>query len=299
MAQVNEGEPRVTRDGTDEALKATRESRQDRVKARKQRDIESLRSKTSSRTPLSETAPQNNTQAIPSPKIIAPPKNPKRSIVQYQEPARKKGVISLSPIMLVANLAPYTGLVLPTDLPAPRIPGKTSGSSTIRSAEHTPPHSLSSSPSDTEHVRSPRRRLTSARRGEEGRMLSPTGSMLESRRKERRVKRNLRERERELDARLGRIERDNEVLMGVLSGIANGFGELSRRVEKTGLSGVVGMRRGISLAELKNGNKVGEDGRGVEPVMRELQVLAPSVSEERVEHVEDEFDEDDGGSILL
>lgn len=131
-------------------------------------------------------------------------------------------------------------------------------------------------------------------------MLSPTGSMLESRRRERRVKRNLRERERELDTRLGRIERDNEMLMGVLSGIANGFGELSRRVERNGLSSVAGMRRGISVGDLRNGlvGKVG-DGTGVEPVMRELQVLAPSVSAESVKHVEDEFDEDDGGSILL
>ena len=300
MAQAKEAEARRASDGIEEAFKATRESRQDRVKARKQRDIESLRSKTSFRTPLAEAEPsQNHIPAITSPKIVAPPKNPRRSIVQTQELARKKGVISLSPIMLVANLAPYTGLVLPSDLPAPHTPGKTSGSSTIRSAEHTPPHSLSSSPSDPEHPRSPRRRLTSARRGE-ARMLSPTGSMLESRRRERRVKRNLRERERELDTRLGRIERDNEMLMGVLSGIANGFGELSRRVERNGLSSVAGMRRGISVGDLRNGlvGKVG-DGTGVEPVMRELQVLAPSVSAESVKHVEDEFDEDDGGSILL
>jgi hypothetical protein len=37
----------------------------------------------------------------------------------------------------------------------------------------------------------------------------------------------------------------------------------------------------------------------VEPVMRELQVLAPSVSTESYKQVGDEFDEDDGGSILL
>ncbi|KAE9380183.1 hypothetical protein N431DRAFT_125246 [Stipitochalara longipes BDJ] len=290
VAQMKETEAKHVSDGMDESFRATRQSRQDRVKARKQRDIENLRG---IRAPLSETVSQN-TQATTSPKIAAPPKNPKRSIVQSQDLARRRALNVISPIMLVANLAPYTGVVLPSDLAAPRIPGKNSGSSTIRSTEHTPPHSLNSSASDTDntHVRSPRRRIASSRRGagDEGRMLSPTGSILESRRRERRVKRNIREREKELDIRIGRIERDNEVLMSVLSGIASGFSQLSRRVDEGALGGR-GLRKVASRKELGLAS--------VEQSMRELQELAPSVSTESVKHVGDEFEEDDGGSILL
>jgi len=257
------------------------------VKARKQRDIENLRG---TRSPLSETVSQN-TQAITSPKIAAPPKNPKRSIVQSQDLARKKALNAITPIMLVANLAPYTGVVLSADLAAPRTPGKTSGSSTIRSTEHTPPHSLNSSASDSDTpVRSPRRRTARREAGDEGRMLSPTGSMLESRRRDRRVKRNLREREKELDVRLGRIERNNEVLMSVLSGIASGFSQLSRRVDEGALAGRV-------IRRLPSRREIGLEG--VEQSMRELQTLAPSVSMESEKVVLDEFEEDDGGSILL
>ena len=288
--QTNGSKARHVNDGMDESFRVTRQSRQDRVKARKQRDIENLRG---TRAPLSETVSQN-TQAITSPKLIAPPKNPKRSIVQSQDLARKRAQNAITPIMLVANLAPYTGVVLSSDLAAPT-PGKNSGSSTIRSTEHTPPHSLNSSASDTDltPVRSPRRRIASRRgAGDEGRMLSPTGSMLESRRRERRAKRNLREREKELDIRLSRIERDNEVLMSVLSGIASGFSQLSRRVDDGALAGRTSvLRKVVSRRELGLAS--------VEQSMRELQELAPSVSRESVKHVGDEFDEDDGGSILL
>jgi hypothetical protein len=121
--------------------------------------------------------------------------------------------------------------------------------------------------------------------------------MLESRRRERRIKRNLREREKELDERLGRIERDNRLLMSTLSGIANSFGELSSRVEKGGL--------GVGIGRWEEGQDGGLDRRsrgelsGVEPVMRELQVSAPRISAESFKRAGDEFDEDDGGSILL
>ncbi|PMD35187.1 hypothetical protein L207DRAFT_108268 [Hyaloscypha variabilis F] len=290
VSQMKEIEAKHVTDGMDESFRVTRQSRQDRVKARKQRDIENLRG---TRAPLSEAVSQN-TQPITSPKIMAPPKNPKRSIVQPMDLARRKALNSVTSIMLVANLAPYTGVVLSSDLAAPRTPGKTSGSSTIRSTEHTPPHSLNSPASDTDntHMRSPRRRIASSRRraGAEGRMLSPTGSMLESRRRERRVKRNMREREKELDIRLGRIERDNEVLMSVLSGIASGFSQLSRRVDE-GVLGGRGVRKVASRKELGL--------LGVEQSMRELQELAPRVSTESVKHFGDEFEEDDGESILL
>lgn len=311
MAQVKEADPRPIRDRGDETLTVARQSRQDRVKARKQRDIENLRG---IRSPLSEATSANNTQ-ITSPKIIAPPtKSPKRSIVQSsQELARRKAANTVTPIMLVANIAPFTGTVLEKDIAASRAPGKNSGSSTQRSAEHTPPRSLTSSlsalsDSDNTPVRSPRRRLprSGSRRGERGerggKLLSPTASMLELRRSERRMKRNVREREKELDVRLSRIERDNEMLMGVLSGIASGFGQLSRRVDEGAVNGVGRGLRRVGSRDVVGLRKEGGREKGlssVEESMRELQFLAPSVSGESVKHVEDEFEEDDGGSILL
>ena len=300
MAQLKEMEPRPRSSGMDESLKATRQSRLDRVKARKQRDIEILRSKAGTRGPLSPTLSANNTQVVASPKVTASPKNLKRALnVQTQNLVRRTGVNVMSPIMLVANLTPSTELVAPGALATPRTPGKekNSGSSpTVRSAEHTPPQSLLSfSPSDTEHPRSPPCPLSGDGDGTKAgsRTLSPSGSSLEKRRRERRVKRNTRERERELDLRVGRIERDNEVLMGVLGGMASGFSELSRRVGKngsglgeTGENGDVGIKSPTGLTS-------------VERSMRQLQTLAPRVSRESIKMVGDEYEEDDGGSILL
>jgi len=126
-------------------------------------------------------------------------------------------------------------------------------------------------------------------------MLSPNGSILDSRRRERRTKRNAREREKELDVRLGRIERDNRMLMNTLSGIANSFGELSRRVEKNG----IGMGRERLLEGGLGSREEERELMGMEPVMRELQVLAPSISQESFKRAGlDDFDEDDGGSIM-
>lgn len=103
------------------------------------------------------------------------------------------------------------------------------------------------------------------------------------------MKRNTRERERELDLRVTRIERDNEVLMGVLGGMASGFSELSRRVGKNGVDegdGFEGIKSPTGLTS-------------VERSMRLLQTLAPRVSRESIKDVRDEYEEDDGGSILL
>jgi hypothetical protein len=306
MAQLKAVEARHARDGTDDALRVTRQSRHDRVKARKQRDIDLLRSKSATRSPLTEAAlPPNTSQdtspkAITTAKISTPLRNPKMRSPS-QELARRKAANSLSPIMLVANLAPYTGTVLKSELALKSrklTAHSSSNSNTIRSAEHTPLHSIDSPLSDSDHVpisgiRSSRRRAGSAT----SRVLSPTGSMLESRRRERRLKRNLREREKDLDERLRRIERDNRLLMSTLSGIASSFGELSRRVEKGGLG--IGMGKWEETGELGEERRMHGELRGMEPVMRELQVLAPRVSTEIVKKVVDEFDEDDGESILL
>ncbi|PMD27789.1 hypothetical protein NA56DRAFT_147522 [Hyaloscypha hepaticicola] len=261
MAQLKEADPRPRSSGMDESLRATRQSRLERVKARKQRDIEILRSKAGTRAPLSPTLSANNTQAVASLGITSPPKKLKRGLnVQTQNLAKRKDVNVISPIMLVADLTPSTELVAPGDLAAPRTPrkDKNSGpSTTVRSAEHTPPQSLLSfSPSDTEHARNPRRALSGDRDGTkaESRIVSLSGSSLENRRRERRMKRNTRERERELDVRVTRIERDNESPTGLMS---------------------------------------------VERSMRQLQTLAPRVSRESIKPIGDEFEEDDGGSILL
>jgi hypothetical protein len=80
-------------------------------------------------------------------------------------------------------------------------------------------------------------------------------------------------RERAVEARLQRIERENAMLMSTLGGIANSFGELDRLLPKRrrrpdGLLGAPGMVAADGLVE------------EVVPVMRELQAGAPSVSED-------------------
>jgi hypothetical protein len=57
-------------------------------------------------------------------------------------------------------------------------------------------------------------------------------SILDSRRQERRAKRNMSVKEKELDARLKNIERDNLALMSTLSGIATSFQELNKLYPK-------------------------------------------------------------------
>lgn len=296
MAQLKEADPRPCSSGMDESLSATRQSRLERVRARKQRDIEILRSKTRTRTPLSPTLSANNTQAVASIEITSPPKKLKRGPnVQTQNLAKRTDVNVVSPIMLVANLTPSTELVAPGDLAAPRTPGKDKNSgpsSIIKSAEHTPPQSLLSySFSDTENARSPRRAVSGDRDGTKtgSRVLTLSGGSLENRRRERRMKRNTRERERELDLRVSKIEKDSEVLMGVLGGMASGFSELSRRVGKNGVD------EGDGFGGIKSPTGL----TSVERSMRQLQTLAPRVSRESVKSVGDEFEEDDGGSILL
>jgi hypothetical protein len=108
-------------------------------------------------------------------------------------------------------------------------------------------------------------------------------------RRERRMRRNTRERERELDLRVTRIERNNEVLMGVLGGMASGFSELSRRAGKNGVDD------GDAFGGIKSPTGLSN----VQRSMRQLQTLAPRVSRESIKVVEDEYEEDDGGSILL
>ncbi|CZR51540.1 uncharacterized protein PAC_01417 [Phialocephala subalpina] len=322
-----------------------RQSRQERVKERKQRDIEALRSSTGSkagtRSPLSES--NNNretassstgvgTGAIRSSRITTPPRNPKRNGPSSAEKRRLAN--SVTPIMLVANLPPYTGHVSLEDLRSSSLNRykNTDSQSTTRALrnstrERTPPHSptaLGSFPRVPEsgssqnrytfpltgrHSRSPSQSSSHStgsstpRRSIRGRTQSLRSSVLETRRQERRAKRNLSLREQDLDDRMRKIERDNAVLLHTLGGIARSFGQLHHATSRRNRSrrGVVGfdgegreIRRGRGEDEMVGREERGGSGadvkgvegvrrgelRSMEPVMRELQGFAPRVSEE-------------------
>ncbi|KAG4429074.1 hypothetical protein IFR05_015441 [Cadophora sp. M221] len=284
-----------SRDGTTESILVTRQSRQERVKAKKLRDMESVRYHSNPRRPLSESRVTNISQN-PS-HIVAPPRNPKRG-----ETRRRATVNTISDIMLVANLPPYTGHVTKSDLPFQRSSRSTrsvapnSPESTVRST-HTPPRSIVTSfDSDTDAALpnssgSKRRSPTQSLRS----------SVLETRREERRAKRNMSLREREMDARMSKIESDNMMLLQTLGGIAKSFGEISRIGKET--------RKDRSTARLLDEewkpNSEEKRHRGelekMEPVMQEMKGLAPSVSSEIHKGRRgdgDDDDSDDAVSIL-
>jgi len=296
-----------TRDGTVAPIPVTRQSRQDRVRARKLRDLESVRSQFSPLRPLSEargtSISQNPTH------VAAAPRNPKRGLNTGDR--RRATINTLSPIMLVANLPPYTGYVARTDLPLQRNPRKSkfvapnSPDSTVKST-HTPPRSISTSfDSDTDADNEATHPTSSSKNKSKRR--SPTQSLrsnvLSTRRQERRAKRNMSLREKEMDARMSKIESDNMMLLQTLGGIARSFGEISRIGKETR-----GDRRTTArlLDEEWKPSEEEKRRRGelerMEPVMREMQVLAPRVSMEihrvRKEGEEDGEDSDDAMSIL-
>ena len=315
--------PYSARDSTaEEAILVTRQSRQERVKARKQRDMKALRDKASTRSldPGAESVQSDSGNSnssltpIPHTPLTAPAKNPKRSLpggTSQSHDLRKQALnnpITTSPIMLVASLAPYTGIVLASDLPLPRMGSglrkvnTSSASNMVHSPNktHTPPRSFTSSfgsdsetiPNPNSHHRTRSQRSvvqrTSAsrsvsRKRREGRRGS--ASTLESRRSERRMKRNASAREQELDRRLGRIERDNEVLLRTLGGVARSFAELNRLLPKGAQLGGLGSPLGSPLGFGQGRGLLvetdrEEEVRNIEPVMRELQRAAPEVSGE-------------------
>ncbi|KAE8450338.1 hypothetical protein EG329_006766 [Mollisiaceae sp. DMI_Dod_QoI] len=118
-------------------LDPARQSRQERVKERKQRDIDALRSSTGSKTgnraPLAESSNNNQREPITTPtatgsgggivtgrtsRLITPPRNPKRN-GHISSAEKRKLQNTISPIMLVANLPPYTDFISLSDLPPP------------------------------------------------------------------------------------------------------------------------------------------------------------------------------------
>jgi hypothetical protein len=82
---------------------------------------------------------------------------------------------------------------------------------------------------------------------------------------------------------LGKIEKDNLVLLNTLSGIAKTFGELSRILPATGWGRGTGTGTGL-LGNVGVGDEEERIRKGdlerMEPVMRELQVMAPRGSGE-------------------
>ena len=241
----------------------THQSRQERVKARKQRDVMAAAIHAPQVAHLDSSIPTKHSRGRAS---TAPSATPKRA-----------AKISVTPIMLVANLLPFTGLVLPSDLPSPSpshrmqmlvgTGGDRANSSSTPSdtKTHTPPHSIheieldgddsdtipSSSKSyrkdlfsggvarakslNTTNTSTTHNNTNSNLTSLPNTLANPTittnnniNSTLETRRQERRAKRNMTLHEKELDIRLSRIEKDNRVLLCALRGIAGSFGELGR-----------------------------------------------------------------------
>jgi hypothetical protein len=266
--------------GAAESILVTRQSRQERVKARKERDIAALRSKSNSRSPIKEyPVPQNPVTHVITPLGI------KNGRSASQDLTLRKSAVSVSPIMVVANLAPYTEAAphgqsakIANTSVARRKHSSSPNSAGITSSKskdtHTPPHSITSSfASDSDTVPLPRSLSRS-------RIQSPSHSILETRRNERRAKRNASAREKEVENRLGKIERDNLILLNTLSGIAKTFGELSRMLPAAGKGRGTGTRL---LGNVEVGDEVRirkGDLERMEPVMRELQGMAPRVSGE-------------------
>jgi hypothetical protein len=251
------------RDKNEEAVATSGQSRQERVKARKQRDMAALWSRTDN-----AATPSISQVVAPQATAVAPPRNSRRRTAS-QELAPEKTVITVSPIMVVANLAPFTGLVLQSDLPSP--PSKSSlrkkqssSTSTIRNVSkgtHTPPRSMNSSyGSDSDTI--PRSHSRSR------------SSVLETRRQERRAKRNMTLHEKEMDARMTKIERDNMMLLNTLSGIASSFGDLNRLLPRTQLQMQAQLRRTSGLLESRE--VVEGDADWAETARRELRSAGSS-----------------------
>lgn len=292
-----------------------RQNRQDRVRARKQHDIANARPKSSGH--LSREIPNgifsasdgtdntastaNASQAIPQ-DVITPPKRSSRRRRNSQELSILRNACTLSPIMLVAVLPPYSP---PTPTPTPT---RTPSISTIRkypagyasnrnstatvintslnaskrdkSSIHTPPRSHSSSPSlhltslshesDIELERE-RSRLAHIRATSHQSLRS---TLLATRRQERRAKRNMALKEKDLDTRMLRIERDNKVLLRTLGIVVDSFEEIRGlgTAEERGRQSLDYRRDGIRCLE-DGGEDEGRrlrDLEGMEPVMRDL-----------------------------
>jgi hypothetical protein len=288
---------------TDQPVPATLQNRQERVKARKARDVAALREKRITREPLSDAAsvaninhattstahsgatPSSTARPTPSP-------GPTEERRLSRERLLRRSQNSLSAIMLVADLAPNLSTSKSQSPPKQRLRKRISDSnSTSLSAKGTPtpPRSfVSSINSDSDTFPDCARSAVSSPRS-----ISRSG--LDVRRQERKAKRNATLQERDMEARLAKVERDNAMFLSTLTGIANSFTELHRLMPQR--------RRGEAQSAEKE-LRTGPEGtilevQRLEPVMRELQAGAGRISMEESSSRRGELeDEDDGASIL-
>lgn len=280
--------------GSEEPVIAARQSRQERVKARKARDMAALREKSINPQPLSDISREPSQSVRPS---TAPGHIKQKSLSQERLRRRKEN--TLSAIMLVADLAPIVGADLLSavddDLIAKGLGSPISHTTHSAKGTHTPPRSfVSSNFSDSETI--PKEDSRSRSRD----AMSPRSvrSGLDSRRQDRRYKRNMSIKEKELDSRLQKIERDNAMLLNTLSGIAKSFGDLNKIIPRNSRprrEGGLLLGREMEGVEREPLAEVPvKKTRSLEPLMRELQGAVPRVSGEMAL---DDYDDEDGRSI--
>lgn len=221
---------KASKSSSEDPILVALQSRQERVKARKARDMAALRQKGTNLQPLSDISREHSLSVRPS---TAPGHVKRRSLSRERLYRCKQN--TLSAIMLVADLAPIIGVdylssfvvtsLVDNNLVANGIGSPISQPNHSVNGTHTPPRSfISSEFSGSETIP----KEESRGRGRDA--LSPRSvrSRLDSRRQDRRYKRNMSLKEKELDARLQKIENDNIMLTNALSGIAKSFSELNR-----------------------------------------------------------------------
>ncbi|KAI6713665.1 hypothetical protein JHW43_003791 [Diplocarpon mali] len=284
-----------SRDGTEESILVTRQSRQERVRSRKLHDIEDLRVLSENRRPLSDSrGTSTNISKDPTQSqayIVAPPRSSKRGIKSPAAARSLAALNTLSPIMLVANLPPYTGFVTASDLPLytsaqgpttrpptlskakTKLKSKCSSSQSTHRSKRTPLHSTSSDSDVPTPVSALSKRCSPTQ--------SLRSSVLDTRRQERRAKRNMSLREKDMDARIEKIERDNEVLLKTLGTIAKRFEKIARvggRVD-SGYRGYERENEGPGSEVWRLSDEEERRTGGLEPIegfMRGLETAAPT-----------------------
>jgi hypothetical protein len=191
----------------------------------------------------------------------------------------------MTAIMVVADLPPQDGTgCLPHQPIKTSARKQVSDSSIMARGTYTPPRSSLGSDSDNTPKQAEGANNSS----------KPFEQGLECRRHDRRVKRNISLREKAMEDRLRKIERDNAMLMTTLSGIAGSFGQLNSLLPRTRPE-----TSNILVREpIRRSQGVVEEIQKLEPVMRELQAGAGRVSmEEASSPVRPTLDGEDESSI--
>lgn len=254
----------VTAPTNTDRFSSSSQSRQDRVKARKSRDMAAVRENRASRDTISDVRSTADTSRAPSPssRPSTSPQPRKRRSASREQMRRNRNAISA--IMLVADLAPRAGT---GRLPTPNVARKPASQPALMArGTYTPPRS--SLGSDSDMTPTVERSGFQAEFPAESAQAADQG--LDSRRQERRIKRNMSLREKEMETRLRKVERDNAMLMTTLSGIAGSFGQLSSLLPQGRVGPEETLRPQGVVAEIQK----------LEPFMRELQAGAGRVSME-------------------